>query len=211
MDSAVLHAIDINTKDSSQSNIHTFIKKSTDPLHSRVEKQLGAVLFDKNMTQQSYLNILIAMRNSYSMMEHSVSAYGATQQLLVGRSKLEWLEQDIAYLQASQKVPSANSNKHVDLNNIHNVSQAFGMMYVMEGATMGGGHIFKALKKHSWINELEGIRFFYSYGDLRGEKWDQYIQALKQYHNHNPNSADDILLGANTAFSVISQSLGDIN
>jgi len=85
------------------------------------------------------------------------------------------------------------------------------MMYVMEGATMGGGHIFKALKKHNWINELEGIRFFYSYGELRNQKWAQFIHALKQYHNDNPNSADDILLGANKAFSLISQALGDIN
>ena len=211
MDSALPHATDINTNDSSQSNIHTFIKKSTDPLHSRVEKQLGAILFDKNMTQQSYLSILIAMRNSYSIMEHAVSAYSSTQQLLVGRSKLGWLDQDIAYLQVSQPAPPAHSNKHVGLNNIRNVSQALGMMYVMEGATMGGGHIFKALKKHNWINDLEGIRFFYSYGDLRGEKWAQYIHALKQYHDQNPHSADDILLGANTAFSIISQSLGDIN
>lgn len=210
MGSALSNATVI-TCNSDQNNIHTFIKNSTDFLHSRVEKQLGAVLFDKNMTQQSYLKILIAMRSSYSIMEGAISTFSATKKLLVGRSKLSWLNQDIAYLQSSQHAPSVNFYKHDDLKNICNVSHAFGMMYVMEGATMGGGHIFKALKKHNWINELEGIRFFYSYGDLRGEKWAQYIQALKQYHNHNPNSADDILLGANTAFSVISQSLGDIN
>ncbi|TGE83032.1 hypothetical protein C7Y70_11585 [Pseudoalteromonas sp. KS88] len=210
MDSAVSGTTKI-IRDSSHSNIHTFLKNRTNSLHSQVEKQLGAILFDKDMTQQTYLNILIAMRNSYSIMEQAISSFKATQQLLVGRSKLDWLDKDIAYLQVSRPTLPANSNKCIDLNKICNVSQAFGMMYVMEGATMGGGHIFRALKKHNWINELEGIRFFYSYGDLRGEKWAQYIHALKQYHDHNTNSDDDILLGANAAFSIISQSLGDIN
>ncbi|MCG9734837.1 biliverdin-producing heme oxygenase [Pseudoalteromonas sp. D15MCD-2] len=210
MGSALSNATVI-TCNSDQNNIHTFIKNSTDSLHSRVEKQLGAVLFDKNMTQQSYLEILIAMHSSYSIMEGAISTFSATKKLLVGRSKLSWLNQDIAYLQTSQHAPSVKLYKHDDLKNICNVSHAFGMMYVMEGATMGGGHIFKALKKHNWINELEGIRFFYSYGELRNQKWAQFIHALKQYHNDNPNSADDILLGANKAFSLISQALGDIN
>lgn len=210
MGSALSNATEIAC-DSDQSNIHTFIKNSTDLFHSRVEKQLGAVLFDKNMTQQSYLKILIAMHSSYSIMEGAISTFSTTKQLLVGRSKLSWLNQDIAYLQASQDAPSVNFYKHDDLKNICNVSHAFGMMYVMEGATMGGGHIHKALKKHKWINELEGIHFFYSYGELREQKWAEYIHALKQYHNQYPNSTDDILLGANEAFSLISQALGDIN
>lgn len=197
--------------DKKQNDIHCFIKTSTAKLHSHVEKQLASVLFDKNMTASAYLKMLLQMRDCYNAMETSLNQFNLTQQLLKDRSKLTWLDEDILYLSQLSKKNLNYINKDIDLKAISNVSHAMGMLYVMEGATLGGGHIFKALNKHTWLNESQGIRFFYNYGDNRNEKWAYYMKQLTSFHNNNPDTAQDILLGANIAFEIISLGTGDLN
>lgn len=200
----------LQATEKNKNEIHSFIKTSTAKLHSQVEKQLASVLFDKNMTANAYLKMLLQMRDCYKAMEDSLNKFSLTKQLLADRSKLNWLDDDIHYLSELSQRNFTYINKDIDLNAISNVSQAMGMLYVMEGATLGGGHIFKALNKHTWLNESQGIRFFYNYGDNRNEKWAYYMKQLTGFHNNNPDTAEDILLGANTAFEIISLGTGDL-
>lgn len=206
MSEAALHVID-----KKQDDIHSFIKNNTAKLHSRVEKQLASVLFDKSLTISAYLEILLQMRSCYSAMEALLNKFNLTKQLLEERSKLHWLDEDISYLSQLSKKNLNYISKDVDLNAVSNVSQAMGMLYVMEGATLGGGYIFKALNKQTWLNESQGIRFFYNYGDNRNNKWAHYMKQLISFHNNNPDTAQDILFGANIAFETISLSTGDLD
>lgn len=57
-------------------------------------------------------------------------------------------------------------------------AEAFGLCYVMEGATLGGAVITKQLEKHGIA--ATGLTFFHSYGKDTGEMWRQFCARLEE-------------------------------
>lgn len=66
-----------------------------------------------------------------------------------------------------------------DLPSIQSKAAAFGSMYVLEGATLGGRMITKMLLQHPVFPlNAEHLHFFRGYGDATREKWIQFQEAL---------------------------------
>jgi len=102
-------------------------------------------------------------------------------------------------------VPAANAATPLSgsLNDI-SVAFALGVMYVIEGSSLGGRVILKNINTALGHNEASGARYFAGYGGQTGSHWKSFLGQLIQYEN-DTKSEDEIIAGANYAFDAISR------
>lgn len=83
---------------------------------------------------------------------------------------------------------------------------AMGMMYVVEGSTLGGRFILKNIQESLNFNEENGASYFSGYGNKTGSFWKNYLNSLTHFETQN-NSEEEIIAGADYAFRVIGEHL----
>lgn len=89
---------------------------------------------------------------------------------------------------------------------ITNISTAFalGIMYVVEGSSLGGRVILKNINAALGHTIENGASYFGGYGGQTGSYWKNFLAALTQYETET-GSADEIIAGAEYAFNAISK------
>ena len=96
---------------------------------------------------------------------------------LPSRRKTPWLAADLRALGLSRGEIEALPNC-AKLPTTNDDAQAFGCLYVLEGATLGGRQI-TALLQRSPIS-TDARRFFSSYGSETGTRWREFIVSLER-------------------------------
>lgn len=122
---------------------------------------------------------------------------------LQSRRKAVTLEADLAFLGAA--LPHA----HSPLKNAAqsgDVAFALGVMYVVEGSSLGGRVIYKNIESSLGYNESGGAAYFAGYGGSTGSKWKSFIEVLTRYADEH-GCEDEIIAGANFAFDAIKDHL----
>lgn len=87
------------------------------------------------------------------------------------------------------------------LNN-HSVAFALGIMYVIEGSSLGGRVILKNITDALGYTPENGASYFGGYGNKTGSHWKNFLAALTLFEAEN-NCAEDIIAGADFAFNAI--------
>lgn len=110
-------------------------------------------------------------------------------------SKTEWLQQDLKAVASLSDVPPDSSDEpfHLVPSEKHLVSQLGGILYVMEGMTLGAMQISKALKDQMQIDVDTGGRFFVGYGKETRTCWAQLKEWLEGV-GHRPDHCDDVAI-----------------
>jgi heme oxygenase len=63
------------------------------------------------------------------------------------------------------------------------VAEALGAMYVVEGATLGGAYIYKALQRNPEFASLNGFNYYAVYGEKIGPNWKSFQEAINKHIN----------------------------
>lgn len=79
---------------------------------------------------------------------------------------------------------------------------AFGVMYVIEGSSLGGRVILKNINGALGHDAESGATYFSGYGAQTGSHWKAFLGALIEYADVN-NCEDEIIAGANFGFDAI--------
>ncbi len=96
------------------------------------------------------------------------------------RSKAGWLVEDLMLLgMGSEDIASLPRTQR--LPTIKGPADAMGVLYVMEGASLGGQIISRQLETQLAITRSTGGRFFSSYGSEVGGKWRAYVAVLEAF------------------------------
>jgi len=106
------------------------------------------------------------------------------------RTKLKWLERDLTALGAFDRVkqfPALSDTPVLDTP-----AKAFGAMYVMEGATLGGQVITRHLTPET------GGAFFNSYGERVGPMWKAFVAAITSLAEKNGNDGEIVQAAKDT-------------
>ena len=100
------------------------------------------------------------------------------------RRKLSLIESDLEVLGSDrkEKIPGFFAG-----DDVLTVYHAMGVMYVMEGSTLGGRVILKNLTASLGLSEDRGLRFFSGYGSQTGPVWESFLRNLIQL----PQSTDE--------------------
>jgi len=155
------------------------LRAETRPQHDAIETALN--LTGGTVTLGTYRQTLARFYGFYRPLEVGLQTVGgwADRGLdLNERWKTPLLEADLRALGVDD--PAALP-VYTDLPPHATVAAAFGCLYVLEGATLGGQVIIRALEKSLAITPQAGGRFFHGYGDRTGKMWQAFRAALTAY------------------------------
>lgn len=171
------------------------LKFETSQVHDQVEasSKMGRLL-QEDLTRDEYIRLLARMYSIYEPLEAALRTTKGIKGWLPDydkRWKTESLRQDLKSLDA--EIPAKNTPIQ-----IYTFPEAVGMLYVLEGSTLGARVIAQSLRKRDFINQ-DQLTFFTHYGDQSGSYWQRFLAALE---NIQPQDHDAALAGAKRAFQL---------
>lgn len=82
------------------------------------------------------------------------------------------------------------------------VAEALGIMYVLEGSTLGGKIIYKHIHEALGLTPENGASYFWGYGTQTGHLWKSFISSLTQFVDEE-GKRDDVIASAKKTFTII--------
>ena len=179
------------------------LRRETRDAHCQIEAVMSDLLFTTPIDLQAYKHMLSRHRDYYAQIEASLSEFNSTAVMIRERSKISWLNSDIDYLEDGSEQHRKEQPLDYALTTKLpvNEAQAWGFLYVFEGATLGGAHILDKLRHEPCFDAEQGLRFFHSYGRKTPAMWRAFQSALQQFVASTPGSEEQVIQGANQSFS----------
>lgn len=114
---------------------------------------------------------------------------------LLSRLKTQALIDDLTTL--NHPVPSV---PQIDVT-YNTLAEALGAMYVVEGATLGGAYIYKALQRNPVVAPVGKFGYYGVYGDQIGPNWKKFQEGLNK-HINTKELEDETIESAKRAFDL---------
>jgi heme oxygenase len=165
------------------------LRAETRPAHDRLEAELDVLA--QCRTDAAYASLLALLHGVHSRLEPALDAVApAVLDDWPDRRKLHLLDQDLRQL----GVDPASVPATAQLPSLSSPARTLGVLYVVEGATLGGAVIARAARPRP-------VRFLDAYGGRRGELWRAYRRQVQAWCEPNSH-VDEVLAGAGDAFSA---------
>jgi len=168
------------------------VRTETAILHQEVE-QLLIPRLNAIQSLDDYTTILQSFYTFYLPIEKAIQQQISSSILpdIEKRRTAKLIADDLAFL----GVP-VNKQYCDHLPEIKNTTQAFGVMYVLEGSTLGGKMIAKMLARNSVYPIPSGaLNFFQGYKEETGIMWTNFVNVLNQQ-----TDTDTIVHASNETF-----------
>lgn len=186
-----------------KSDVAQRLRSETHNAHCQIEEVMSDLLFAEPLDLAAYKHMLNLHRRYYQQIETALMGFESTASMMPERSKIDWLNSDIRYLEthSANKYNADGSPIELNARLPANEAQAWGFMYVFEGATLGGGHIIDKLRHLRDFQQHQGLRFFQSYGRNTPAMWQKFKLSLQQYVSAHAGCEEQLIEGANASFS----------
>lgn len=169
------------------------LRERTRGVHKRLEHALP--LTEPDLTVAAYRVIVEAFYGFYAPLEvHLAAVVGLP---IHGRTKVWRLRADLRALGASESRVEALP-RCASLPDVTTLARALGCLYVLEGATLGGRVIVRALGPHLDIGPATGAAFFEGYGAETGSMWRSFLAHV----NASRGPLEETLAAAVDTFST---------
>ncbi len=183
--------------------LHAMLRSETAAAHSRLESVLA--LLDPPLTRERFLTVLQGFWGFHRVWEPLLAERRELAALLTGRSKLAILEHDLEALGMTragiEALPLCLEASRLG----GSAMRMLGGVYVLEGSTLGGQVIGKALQGAAWVPE-NGLQYFNPYGARTGAMWRTLRAALDTASA--PAADEEIISGAQDSFALLQDWLG---
>jgi heme oxygenase len=166
------------------------LRDETRVVHSRLDQTLG--LLDRLSSPDRRGRLLAGYHWLHRETEAKIAPFlGEMSDLdFPARRRSSLLAQDLAVLGHPARLDNP-----VRLD-IHTSGAAFGALYVLEGSTLGGRVILKALKLRG--ASLAGLGFLDPYGNRTGERWRSFLAILEREIKSGDQQAEAVTGALNT-------------
>ncbi len=155
-------------------SVQVRLRRSTHPFHVRINHHpLLVGLTEPDYPFERYLTVLKAYFHLYQVLELRIQQFMQHHPVpfdYASRLKLPWLREDLNYFQVEPGLPAYP----VEFPEILNIGQLIGVLYPLEGASLGGQVVAKSLKQHLALSSSQGSRFFNGYGADTGCLWEAF-------------------------------------
>lgn len=193
------------------STLRQRLKELTAPFHAELEKAPVAIaLADGSISRKNYaiyLTKLVAIHQTLEPILIGMSEwehYGINPAL---RTRVNLLKADLAALE--EEIPHSESVAFIDIP--RNFETAVGMMYVLEGSTMGGQILSRKLSHMIGTDGVPCTRYFHAYGENTMPLWGEFCQFLDRFESEYPLLSDHVILGACAMFLTIQKDMHELN
>jgi len=182
---------------SSNSSALAVLKSATQHEHEALDTALD--LMNSEIDAATYRRHLEAFFGIYAPMEHALAAVEGWSEHgidLPARCKAEALRADLVTLGVDEPdaLPMCET-----LPSLPGLATAFGSLYVLEGASLGGRLISRHVEKQFGYTAAHGARYFNGYGARTGEMWMTFRSAVDAY-GAEPGRRDEMIAGALATF-----------
>ncbi|MFZ5609194.1 MAG: biliverdin-producing heme oxygenase [Pseudomonadota bacterium] len=175
--------------------ILSVLKQATDHQHSELERIVD--IAERIRKRPAYAALLARFRAFYAPLEARLEGFdwASTGLDFAARRKVPLLDADLAALGAAR--PAADCD---DIPFPTTLAEAFGVLYVLEGATLGGQIITKDLIAAG--HPPESRRFFTGYGAETGAMWRAFQAAIAAHVTDEPRTGQAVLAATATFTSL---------
>jgi len=187
---------------SSNSSALAALKSATQHEHEALDTALD--LMNPEIEAATYRRHLEAFFGIYAPMEQALAAVGGWSEHgidLPARCKAASLRADLVTLGVDE--PDALTMCET-LPALPSLATAFGALYVLEGASLGGQIISRHVAKQFGYTATHGARFFNGYGARTGEMWMTFRRAVDAYGG-DPGPQHEMIAGALATFVAFRQ------
>ena len=179
------------------------LKAETQYLHHQLDNHPTLSSLLKPISPDIYQDVLSVLYGYYKPLEATFALYEQTdtmQQLSWSalRYKSDRLYRDLCQMD----VDLVNSAWCHELPNIQSEASLIGVLYVLEGATLGGQVIKRHLNNNPHLQHLPKT-FFDGYGKATGQMWQTYQTVLQTFYERNQQDAPIIIEAAKTTFTTL--------
>lgn len=186
------------------------LRGATQAAHRSLEQlPLSRVIVDPSLNKEQYISYLLAMRDVHADVEQNIFPLLKDRLPdIASRQKTVLIDAD---LQHQQTTPALLSSAPITAS-LQYPSKAFawGIMYVVEGSSLGGRVILKNIQTALALDAQAGARYFNGYGEHTGIYWKNFLQALTRFEAEE-GAAGEIIEGANHAFQKIHRHFEVVN
>ncbi|MCU0426479.1 MAG: biliverdin-producing heme oxygenase [Candidatus Kapabacteria bacterium] len=183
------------------------LKSQTRPQHDSVEQnRFGKAMMDGTLSQEDYRLFLQKFYGFHVPLEQVLSGFPWDS---VGinfdeRRKVALLSHDLKALGLSDAdivaLPLAET-----LPAMNTLEEAMGVMYVMEGSTLGGQIQSRQVQKMFGFDAENGAAYFSSYGANVGAMWKACCEAIVKVADDNLAKEDVIIASAQRTFAALEE------
>ncbi len=125
-----------------------------------------------------YRMLMAAYYHFYRAIEEGIEQSGDAAFDYAPRRKLPWLQEDLAYLDIDPLAAENLPRQPLPDMTPEDVGELAGMLYTIEGSTLGGQVISRHLSVHHGLGPDCGGRFFSAYHHLTDQRWHEFQQFL---------------------------------
>lgn len=176
------------------------LRSQTSTLHTQLEKlPISLKLTSADLSIKDYIHYLQLMQPVICFTENEI--FPVVKNVVDDideRKKQHLIKKDLQYLKAASSLKKFTIEDY----QIHDVSFALGVLYVIEGSTLGGRVILKNIQHILNLNEENGASYFAGYRDKTGSLWKHFLNKLTSCETQT-KTQEKIIAGANAAFKSI--------
>lgn len=125
-----------------------------------------------------YRMLMAAYYHFYRAVEDGIEQFGDATFPYAPRRKLPWLIDDLAYLEMDPLAADNLPRQRLPDMTPADIAELAGVLYTIEGSTLGGQVISRHLSVHQGLGPDRGGRFFFAYSDLTDQCWHQFNSFL---------------------------------
>jgi heme oxygenase len=164
--------------------VHELMRVRTHAAHVRINHHpMLAGILRADYPLPRYWQVLAAYSHFYQALEARVMSYLAQHPCgfdYTPRRKSDWLLQDLAWGGIDAKLAPWQPDTKPWQVRIEDAAQLVGLLYPIEGATLGGQVIRQGLQKNHGFTPERGARFFSAYGDQTELRWQEFLAFAAQ-------------------------------
>ena len=179
----------------------TNLRQTTAKSHKQLEENYySKAIQEPSVTLQNYQTYIARLYGIILASEHDVFPVLTSLISDIGqRYKADFIVNDLT----NTGIPISEV-KDLPVYNftVSSAAQALGIMYVLEGSTLGGKFLYKHINKILGLNAENGASYFWGYGQQTGPLWNNFITIVSNYAVEK-NCEDEIIASAVQTFSNI--------
>jgi heme oxygenase (biliverdin-IX-beta and delta-forming) len=194
-----------------EASLRRRLKKLSAPFHTELESTPIAIRLASGTIEQEeyglYLERVAALHQTLEPLFTAMNEWKAYGIDPLQRTRLQLLNNDLCAL--GKEIPLQREIQPFDIP--LNFATAVGMMYVLEGSTMGGQVLARKLSHIVGSDGLSCTRYFAAYGDNTMKQWGEFCQFLDQFGTENPQATAAVVLGACSMFLMIQKEMHELS
>lgn len=159
------------------------LKSATAEIHNQVESlAFSNNIMNGSLTMEQYKWLIwqnyILHASSESLIDKVLPVELKNELNLSKRQKLRLLQRDIHHL----NITNYSKNLLLDINS---AAKSLGVMYVLEGSTLGGAVIRRHLESNPRLSAVTQYNFYGCYGQDTGKMWMEFKAVTEKYSVEN--------------------------